>query len=56
MPPPDLPETRERSCPSCEGVQIEPTGDVAAATGLIYVKHRCGTCGTAFVFVRKAII
>ena len=52
----ELPETRERRCPTCQSEQIEPVGRVVAGAGLSRVQHRCETCGTAFGFVRKPII
>ena len=58
MPPPEpaLPETRERRCPSCASERIEPVSHVTASEGMIKVEYRCEVCGTAFWFVRKAIV
>ena len=52
---PELPETRERRCPCCRSERIAPVGHVLAADGMIKAQHRCVTCGTVFLFVRKAI-
>jgi hypothetical protein len=32
---PELPETRERCCPACQSVQIEPVSHVMDAGGLV---------------------
>jgi ribosomal protein S14 len=51
-PEPELPETRERRCPSCGGAQIVHAGHVVAGEGTIRAEHRCERCGIAFWFVR----
>jgi hypothetical protein len=55
LPEPALPEVNERHCPSCRSDRIAPVGHVIASGGMIKVEHRCEACGTAFLFVRKAI-
>jgi transcription elongation factor Elf1 len=54
MPPPEpeLPETRDRRCPSCASEQIAPVSHVTATSGLIKAEHRCEVCGIRFWFVR----
>jgi hypothetical protein len=54
-PEPELPETRERRCPSCASQRITPVSHVTAICGLIKVEHRCEACATAFWVVRNAI-
>jgi hypothetical protein len=54
-PEPELPETRERRCPSCASQRITPVSHVTAICGLIKVEHRCEACATAFWVVRSAM-
>jgi hypothetical protein len=54
-PEPELPETRERRCPSCASQRITPVSHVTAICGVIKVEHRCEACATAFWVVRNAI-
>jgi hypothetical protein len=54
-PEPELPDTRERRCPSCASERIAPVSHVTAICGLIKVEHRCEACATAFWLVRDAI-
>jgi hypothetical protein len=55
-PEPKLPETRERRCPACQSERITPVGHVEAAGGMIKLAQQCDACGTAFLFVRKALV
>ena len=53
---PELPETRERRCPSCQSELIVYAGRIlGAGGGMIKVERRCEACGTAFWFVRERI-
>ena len=58
MPSPEaeLPETRERRCPTCQGERITHLGGVVTDEGRIKVKHRCETCGALFWLVRAPIV
>ena len=53
--PLELPDTRERRCPSCASERIAPVSHVTASFGLIKVEHRCEACATAFWLVGDAI-
>jgi DNA-directed RNA polymerase subunit RPC12/RpoP len=46
-------ETRERRCPTCQSERILHGGEIFGGEGLIKAEHRCETCKTAFLFVRK---
>jgi len=50
------PETRERRCPACQSERIALAGHIKAAGGLIKSEQRCEACGTASVFVSKAVL
>ena len=52
---PELPETRERPCPSCQSEWIVYAGRIIGVGGMIKVEGRCDACGTAFWFVRERI-
>ena len=52
---PELPETRERPCPSCQSEWIVYAGRIIGVGGMIKVEGRCEACGTAFWFVRERI-
>jgi hypothetical protein len=53
---PPLPENRERRCPACHSEQITALGHVTASAGVIKSEQRCKACGTAFWFVRNALV
>ena len=51
--PLEHPETYTRCCPSCGSTAVKPVGRVTAEIGKIKAHHRCESCRTAFVIVRK---
>ena len=48
-------ETRERRCPSCRSPVITQSGKVFAMDGLVKSLYACEMCGSAFLYVRRAL-
>jgi hypothetical protein len=50
--PPAPRETRERLCPHCLSLAVQPLGEVTADRTAIRSAYRCGACSMGFVLLR----
>jgi hypothetical protein len=46
----------ERRCATCQSAAVTFANHVLATNGVIKEEFRCTACGTAFWFVRRAIV